>query len=172
MVEWWIWAILADGDPRNNSVKLFQNQPSCLGGEALPILALVAIIFNGAKWFWALLLEGHPWNIPVKLFPNLSSLIEASCSPEWNDLSNFDRWTLKEHFGYIISNSIYPFRRSRLKLFFFFSIFSTGGHLVWQSRTVWAILEEGCLSKIPVKLFQNPSICLGGEVIKSFFVWF
>ena len=32
-----------------------------------------------------------------------------------------------------------------------FSIFSTGGHFVHQSKTVLAILVEGHLSNIPIK---------------------
>ena len=39
----------------------------------------------------------------------------------------------------------------------FFSVFSSGGHLVQWSGTVWAILAEGHLGNIPVNLFQNPS---------------
>ena len=34
---------------------------------------------------------------------------------------------------------------------------------VKRRGAVLAILKEGRLNKIPVNLFQNPSICLGGD---------
>ena len=37
----------------------------------------------------------------------------------------------------------------------FFSIFSSGGHLVQRSKTVLASLVDSHLRNIPVKLFQN-----------------
>ena len=48
-----------------------------------------------------------------------------------------------------------------------FSIFSSGGHLVQWSGTVWAILVDSHLRNIPVKLFQNLSTDLAEEVVKS-----
>ena len=72
-------------------------------------------------------------------------------------LSNFGRGSSKEHACVIISNSIHWLkRRSRLKVFLFF-FFSSGGHLVQQSKTVCAILVEGHPRNIPVYLFENPS---------------
>ena len=53
------------------------------------------------------------------------------------------------------------------KLFKGFSIFSSGGHLVQRSWTIWAILVDSHLRNIPVKLFQNLSTALAEEVIKS-----
>ena len=52
-----------------------------------------------------------------------------------------------------------------------FSIFSSGGHLVQWSETVWAILVDSHLRSIPVKLFQNLSTDLGEEVVKSIFLF-
>ena len=52
-----------------------------------------------------------------------------------------------------------------------FSIFSSGGHLVQWSRTVWAILVDSHLRNIPVKLFQNLSTDLAEEVIQSLFLF-
>ena len=52
-----------------------------------------------------------------------------------------------------------------------FSIFSSGGHLVQWSGTVWAILVDSHLRNIPVKLFQNLSTDLAEEVIKSIFLF-
>ena len=37
-----------------------------------------------------------------------------------------------------------------------FSIFRSGARFVQQNRTILAILIEGHLRNIPVKLFQNP----------------
>ena len=47
---------------------------------------------------------------------------------------------------------------------FFSPIFSSGGHFVQLSGTIFAILVEGRSRNIPVKLFQNPLIGLG-EVV-------
>ena len=47
---------------------------------------------------------------------------------------------------------------------FFFSLFSSGSHVVQRSRTTLAILVEGHPRNIPVKLFQNPFTGVG-EVI-------
>ena len=46
-----------------------------------------------------------------------------------------------------------------------FSIFSSGGHLVRRSGTVWVNLVECHPKNLPVKLFQNPSSGFGGEVV-------
>ena len=35
---------------------------------------------------------------------------------------------------------------------FFFYFFSSGGHFVQQSGTIWAILVEGIMGNIPMKL--------------------
>ena len=49
-----------------------------------------------------------------------------------------------EHFYEIILKSgHWPWRRSRLKLFFFSSIFSSSSHFVQPSRTILAILVKG-----------------------------
>ena len=45
-----------------------------------------------------------------------------------------------------------------------FSIFSSGGHFVQQSRTILAILVKGHPRNILVKLFWNLPIGLGGDV--------
>ena len=52
-----------------------------------------------------------------------------------------------------------------------FSIFSSGGHFVQWSGTVWAILVDSHLRNIPVKLFQNLSTDLAEEVVKSLFLF-
>ena len=46
-----------------------------------------------------------------------------------------------------------------------FSLFSSGGHFVQQSRTIVAILVKGHPRNIPVKLFWNRPIGLGGDVV-------
>ena len=45
-----------------------------------------------------------------------------------------------------------------------FSIFSSGGHFVQLSGTIFAILVEGHSRDIPVKLFQNLLTGLGEDV--------
>ena len=45
-----------------------------------------------------------------------------------------------------------------------FSIFSSGGHFVQLSGTIFAILVEGHSRDIPVKLFQNPLTGIGEDV--------
>ena len=50
---------------------------------------------------------------------------------------------------------------------FFFSIFSCGGDFVQPSRTILAILIESHSRTIPIKLFQNPLIRLGGDVLSK-----
>ena len=46
-----------------------------------------------------------------------------------------------------------------------FSIFSSGGHLVQRSGAVLSNFGRESLKEQPVKLFQNPSSCTGGEVV-------
>ena len=57
------------------------------------------------------------------------------------------------------------------KSFKVFSVFSSGGHLVQQSRTVWAILVDSHIRNIPVKLFQNLSTHLAEKVVKYLFLF-
>ena len=47
------------------------------------------------------------------------------------------------------------------------SIFSSGGHFVWQSRTIsaLAILVKGHTRNISVKSFSNRAIGLGGNIV-------
>ena len=67
---------------------------------------------------------------------------------ERNCLDNFGKGPYEEH----LSDIILKFGQAvQLMLFNEFSNFSSGGHFVWQSRTVWAILEEG-LGEITMKL--------------------
>ena len=52
-----------------------------------------------------------------------------------------------------------------------FSIFSSGAHLVQWSKTVRAVLVDSHLRNIPVNIFQNLSINIAEEVIKSLFLF-
>ena len=52
-----------------------------------------------------------------------------------------------------------------------FSIFSSGGHLVKRSRTIWAILVDSHLRNIPMTLFHNLYIDIAEEVVKSLFLF-
>ena len=73
---------------------------------------------------------------------------------ERNHFNNFGRGSPKEHFcGIILKSGHWPKRRCHLKLFFFFSIFSSGDHFVQRNRTILAILVEGHSRNISVKLF-------------------
>ena len=47
----------------------------------------------------------------------------------------------------------------------FFSISSFGGHFVQWRETILAMLVEGLLRNISVKLFRNRAIGLGGDVV-------
>ena len=73
---------------------------------------------------------------------------------EQNPLCNFGRWHYGEHSLEIILNLDQWFRRCWLNFFLEKSIFSSGGHFVWQSKTVCAMLVEGRMGKIHVKLFK------------------
>ena len=66
------------------------------------------------------------------------------CSAEQIHLRNFGRGH-EEHFCELIINLEQWFRRCPLC--------SSGGHFVQQSRTMCAILEEGIMMNISVKLF-------------------
>ena len=46
-----------------------------------------------------------------------------------------------------------------------FSIFSSGGHFVLQSRTILAISVKGYQRNISVKLFCNRAFGLEGDVV-------
>ena len=68
--------------------------------------------------------------------------------------SNFGKVAFREHFCEIILKSTHwPWRRCRLKRF---SIFSSGGHFVQQSRTILAILVEDHFCEIILKSAHWP----------------
>ena len=78
-------------------------------------------------------------------------------------LAIFGKRSSKEHSCEIILKSAHPPRkRYRLKGF---SIFSYDGHFVQRSGTILAILVKGHPRNIPVKLFWNLPIGLGGDVV-------
>ena len=85
-----------------------------------------------------------------KVFFSYFSLRQPFCSALQRHFSNFGTGSSKEHLYEIILKSAHqPWWRCR---FMGFSIFSSGGHYVKQSRTILAILE---------KLHQgNISICI------------
>ena len=137
--------ILVDGDPRNISVKLFQNQSSCLGGVVLRFACFGSGGYH-VQWSKMILnnfVRGSPMEYSCEIIYkslkpfrgrthlNLVFLfisyffkpLRSSCSADWNDLSNFDRWNPKEHSCETISKSLHPFPRSRLTVFFFWFFF-------------------------------------------------
>ena len=132
---------------------------------------------------WAILVDSHLRNIPVKLFQNLSTdlaeevvkslfLFIALAAILFNVaefFEQFGRGSTKKHSSIIISKSIFFFQEK--KSFKGFSIFSSSGHLVQRSRTVWAILVDSHLRNIPVKFFKNLSTDLAEEVIRGFFLF-
>ena len=65
-------------------------------------------------------------------------------------LSNFDRWSPKEHFCDYFE--IRPLVQEEMS-FKGFSIFSSGGHFIQCSGTILAILVEGHQKNISMKLF-------------------
>ena len=51
--------------------------------------------------------------------------------------------------------------------FFFFAIFSSGGHLVYRSRTILAIVVGSHLDNIPMKFESYWPKGLGGDGLKA-----
>ena len=78
-------------------------------------------------------------------------LLLTFCSAERNNLFNFGRGYQEEQFCEIILNFDQWFRR-RCNLNIFL-ISCSGGPFVQQSRTICAILVEGSMRNISVKLF-------------------
>ena len=77
--------------------------------------------------------------------------LAAICSAVQNDFSNFGRGSPKEHSCEIILKSVHwSRRRCHLNVFLFFS---SGGHFVQWIVMILAILVEGHLRNISVKLF-------------------
>ena len=126
--------------------------------------------------FWAILAHSHLRNIPVKLFQNLSTdLAEEVVKSLFLFIALaailFNVAELFEQFWKRITQETFLYNYFKIHLlvqeeksFEGFSIFSSGGHLVQRSGTVWAILVEGHPRNLPVKLFQNPSSRFG-EVV-------
>ena len=86
------------------------------------------------------------------LFLALVAILFSRAEP----FSNFGKGVLEEHFCEIILKSgPWPRRRCCLKIFFF-----------WALDAILAVLVEGHLRNIPVKLFQNPLTGLGGDVFQ------
>ena len=87
----------------------------------------------------------------------------AIFSAERNHFNNFGRGSHKEHFcENVLKSGYWSRRRCHLKVFLFFS---SGGHFVQRSKTILEILVESHPRNIPVKLFLNRSIGLGGDVM-------
>ena len=76
-------------------------------------------------------------------------------------MCNFGRGHYEEQFCEIILNLGQWFRRCRLKV----HILSSGGPPVQWSRTISAILKEGIMANIHVKLYEIRTSGSGGDVI-------
>ena len=122
--------------------------------------------------------DSHLRDIPEKLFQNLSTdlaeevvkslfLFIALAVILFNVAEPFEQFWLRDTqetflYNYFKINQLVQVKKSFKG---FFSIFSSGGHLVQQSGTVRAILVESHPRNLPVKLFQNPSSRRGGKVV-------
>ena len=164
-------------------MNLLKNPSTSLAGQIVVFLFFFfssgGHLVQQSGTVWAILVEGYQGNIAVKLVQNMSTglaeviliffnfkPLKPFCSREQNGLRHFGRGSPKEHSCIIISRSLHSLRRKMcLKVFLFLS---SGGHLVQRSRAVWAILVEGHLRNMHVKLFQNPSTGLGEEVVQRF----
>ena len=77
---------------------------------------------------------------------------------KWNHLCNFGRGHYEEQFCKFISNLGQWFRRRCcLKIFL---IWSSGGPPIQCSRTIYALLKEGIMGNIYLKLYE---ICTSGS---------
>ena len=93
------------------------------------------------------------------LFLVLMAVLFSGVDPQWQ----FGRGSSKKHFCEILLKSAYwPWSRCCFKSF---SIFSFDSHFVQRSGTILAILVKGQTRNIPVKLFWNLPIGLGGDVV-------
>ena len=78
-------------------------------------------------------------------------------------MCNFSRGYLEEQFCEIIFNLDQWFRRRcRLKRFL---IWSSGGPHVQQSGTIYAILKEGIMGNIHVKIYEIRTSGSGGDFV-------
>ena len=86
------------------------------------------------------------------LFKHISygELWQPFCSTECIHLCNFGRGSYEEQFYEIILNLGQWFRRCLLKDF----LSVAPGPPVWWSRTIFAILKEGIMANIHVKLYE------------------
>ena len=84
-------------------------------------------------------------------------LWQPFCSAEQNHLYYFDRGCYKEQFCEIILNLGQWFR--------IFFIWSSGGPPVQWSKTICAILKEGIMGNIHVKLYEIWTSGSGGDVV-------
>ena len=87
------------------------------------------------------------------LFKDISylELWQPFCSAELNHLCNFGRGCYEEQFCVIILNLGQWFRRGcRLR----FLIWSSGGPPVWWSGPICALLKEGIMGNVHVKLYE------------------
>ena len=82
---------------------------------------------------------------------------------DWNHLCNIGRRHNEEQFCEIILNLDQWFRRKcYLKVFF---IWSSGDLPVQWSKTIYAILKEGIIGNIHVKLYEIRTSGSGGDVV-------
>ena len=113
-------------------------------------------------------MDSHLRNLPVKLFKNLSTnlaeevvkslfLFIALVAILFNVAKSFEKfwWRVTQETLLYNSFKIHLLVQGRSRLMFFFSIFSSGSHLVQRSGRVSAILVEGYPRNLNVKLFPN-----------------
>ena len=151
-----------------------------------PIIMMMMIsIFSSGSHFvqrsgtiLEILVKGHERNISVKLFWNrplaweemlfkvffLCLVLAAILFCRAEPFSNFGKGALEEHFCEIILKLAHWPGRICLKVFLFLALAA-----ILFCGTIQAILVEGHLRNIPVKLFQNPFSGLGGDIVLRFF---
>ena len=88
-------------------------------------------------------------------------LWQPFCSAKRVHLRNFGRGCYEEQFCGIILN-LGQWSRCRLKRFL---IWSSGGPTVQWSGTICALLKEGIMGNIHVKLYEIWTSGLGGDVV-------
>ena len=114
--------------------------------------------FGGGRSVWAILVEGIIRN-SLLIFLYLGQQFRRRClkiflflglvpisSGVVEQFGQFGRGPYEEHLDEIILNLGQQFSmRFCLRIF---SIFSSAGHFVWRSRTIWVILVEGLMWNI------------------------
>ena len=135
-----------------------------------------------SRTIWAILVVDRPRNNPsfveipeevmeellFKFFFFYFQLWSSFYAARRNTLSNFG-WGPPKELSYKIWLK-YAQWLPRTCCLKFFSVFSSGGHFVQQSRNIWAISVEDLPRNNPIEFGWNLP-CNGGDVVWSFFLF-